>query len=438
LDSLLYVAIGAVVVALAVYFLFFKKKDEAAPALDEEPAPKPLAQKAPAAKASAPAGVKATDEAAPPATKKSAKDVEAKKEPKKKSEPPRAAEPASEPAPAAPPSARAEPTKAEARRASAPLPRRPRDVAGLRRGLAKARDAEGFFGRLRSIFGGKKEIDPQIVEQLEEVLLTSDVGVKTTARLLDAIKDRLSRSELKDDDAVWSELRDRATEILDVGGGGLTLPAQPTVVMVVGVNGVGKTTTIGKLSTRLVAQGKKVVLAAGDTFRAAAVQQLQVWGDRVGCEVVRGKDGANPGAVIFDAITRAKEIGADVVLADTAGRLHTKTNLMEELKKVHRTMEKAMEGAPHETLLVLDATNGQNALQQAALFKEALPLTGLVLTKLDGTAKGGVVLGVCAEHGLPVRYIGVGERAEDLRDFDAGEFVEALLGTSADSASEAA
>jgi fused signal recognition particle receptor len=194
------------------------------------------------------------------------------------------------------------------------------------------------------------------------------------------------------------------------------------------VNGVGKTTTIGKLATKLKAEGKTVVLAAGDTFRAAAVQQLNVWGKRVGCEVVSGKDGANPGAVIFDAIQKAKEIGADVVLADTAGRLHTKTNLMDELTKVARTMAKAQEGAPHETLLVLDGTNGQNAMQQAALFKESLPLSGIVLTKLDGTAKGGVILGICAEHNLPVRYIGIGERAEDLRDFNPDEFVEAMLG----------
>jgi fused signal recognition particle receptor len=440
LDFLVYLAIGAAVIA-AVYFLFFNKKDE--PQVEAAPEPRKLPSK---------------DEAK---AKAKAKAEPAKKEPAKKAEPAKTSEPAKKiaspakvdddgaedededhdesPAAAAKPEAKGEPKAERATATPGPAaPRRPRDVAGLRKGLAKARDSEGLFGRLRALFGGKKEIDPQIVEQLEEVLLTSDVGVKTTAKLLDGIKDRLSRSELKDDDAVWTELRESATRVLDIGGGGLALAVKPTVVMVVGVNGVGKTTTIGKLATRLKAQGKTVVLAAGDTFRAAAVQQLKVWGDRVGCEVVKGKDGANPGAVIFDAIQRAKEIGADVVLADTAGRLHTKTNLMEELKKVHRTMDKAMEGAPHETLLVLDATNGQNALQQAALFKEALPLTGLVLTKLDGTAKGGVVLGVCAEHELPVRYIGVGERSEDLRDFDAGEFVEALLGTSGDSTSEAA
>src|SRR5208283_3563463 len=205
-------------------------------------------------------------------------------------------------------------------------------------------------------------------------------------------------------------------------------PAKPTVVLVVGVNGVGKTTTIGKLATRAGAAGKKVVLAAGDTFRAAAVQQLEVWGKRVGAEVVRGKEGADPGAVAFDATARAKEAGVDLLFVDTAGRLHTKAPLMDEIKKVRKTIGKALEGAPHETLLVLDATTGQNGLQQATMFREALDLTGVVLTKLDGTAKGGVVLAISDELRIPVRYVGLGERAEDLREFHADEFVEALFG----------
>jgi fused signal recognition particle receptor len=196
----------------------------------------------------------------------------------------------------------------------------------------------------------------------------------------------------------------------------------------VGVNGVGKTTTIGKLATHYTSINKKVVLAAGDTFRAAAVQQLEIWGKRVGVEVVRGKEGADPGAVAFDATTRAKEVGADLLLVDTAGRLHTKAPLMDEIKKVRKTIGKAMEGAPHETLLVLDATTGQNALQQASMFREALDLTGIVLTKLDGTAKGGIVLAICDELRVPVRYVGLGERADDLREFHADEFVEALFG----------
>jgi len=229
---------------------------------------------------------------------------------------------------------------------------------------------------------------------------------------------------------VWEELRAEAKRILEIGGdaGSFQLRAKPTVVLMVGVNGAGKTTTIGKLATKLQSAGHKCVLAAGDTFRAAAVQQLVVWGERVGAEVVRGKDGADPGSVVFDAIKRAQETGADVVLADTAGRLHTKTNLMSEMKKVAKTASKALESAPHEILLVIDATNGQNALAQAAEFKEALPLTGIVLTKLDGTAKGGMVLGISDTLKLPVRFIGLGERPDDLHEFSADEFVEALLG----------
>ena len=199
-------------------------------------------------------------------------------------------------------------------------------------------------------------------------------------------------------------------------------------MLLVGVNGAGKTTTIGKLATRYNAAGKKVVLAAGDTFRAAAVQQLEVWGKRVGSDVVKGKEGADPGAVAFDATNKAKEAGADLLLIDTAGRLHTKVPLMDEIKKVRKTIAKALDGAPHETLLVVDATTGQNALAQASMFKEALDLTGIVLTKLDGTAKGGIVLGICDELQVPVRYVGLGERAEDLREFHAEDFVEALFG----------
>jgi len=459
-TTVLLVIVGVVILGAVLFFLT-RKSD--APQIEAPPEPKKLPTKAaepattPAAKpkpkpelAKEPAKTakKAADEApakpAPkpePAPAKEPTPAVAKEPaPELVKEPARAEEPVKEVAPApAPevveskPAPRAQPVKDR----PAPAPRK-RDVEGLRKGLAKARESEGFFGRLKALFTGRKEIDPQLVEQMEEVLLTSDVGVKTTELLLGDIRDSLKKNELANEDRVWEALRDRATKLLGTSGGGLALNVAPTVVMVVGVNGVGKTTTIGKLATKLRASGRKVVLAAGDTFRAAAVQQLQAWGKRVGCEVVSGKDGSNPGAVIFDAIQRAKEIGADVVLADTAGRLHTKTNLMEELTKVARTMNKALEGAPHETLLVLDATNGQNAMQQAAMFKEALPITGLVLTKLDGTAKGGIVLGISAEHGLPVRYIGIGERPDDLRDFDASEFVEAMLGQSSSSTDAAA
>ena len=260
-------------------------------------------------------------------------------------------------------------------------------------------------------------------------MLASDVGPKTTAAILGRLRESLARNELRDTDAVWAALRAEATRILGIGGGAIRVSAKPTVVLMVGVNGVGKTTTIGKLATRYNAAGKKVLLAAGDTFRAAAVQQLEVWGKRVSSEVIKGKEGADPGAVAFDATNKARESGADLLLVDTAGRLHTKVPLMDEIKKVRKTIDKAMEGAPHETLLVLDATTGQNALAQAAMFKDALDLTGIVLTKLDGTAKGGIVLGICDELKVPVRYVGLGERAEDLREFHAEDFVEALFGT---------
>jgi fused signal recognition particle receptor len=301
-----------------------------------------------------------------------------------------------------------------------------RDVAALRKGLAATR--RGFVARLTALFQSKKEIDAALLEQLEEVMLTSDVGPKTTTTLLSRLRESVDRHELRDADAVWAALRSEAMRILAIGGGPLRISAKPTVVLMVGVNGVGKTTTIGKLATRYMTAGKQVVLAAGDTFRAAAVQQLEVWGKRVGATVVKGKEAADPAAVAFDATTIARDTGGDLLLVDTAGRLHTKVPLMDEIKKVRKTISKAMEGAPHETLLVLDATTGQNALAQAAMFKDALDLTGIVLTKLDGTAKGGIVLGVCDELKVPVRYIGLGERADDLREFDAEDFVEALFG----------
>ncbi len=312
-----------------------------------------------------------------------------------------------------------------------------KDVAGLRKGLAATRG--GFMARLKALFNGKKEIDPAILEQMEEIMISSDVGVKTTQSILDRIREKLQKNELADSDAVWAALRAEATRILAIGPAEARSGSKnkPMVVLMVGVNGVGKTTTIGKLATKWNSEGKKVVLAAGDTFRAAAVQQLEVWGKRVGADVVKGKEGADPGAVAFEATKKAAELGADILLVDTAGRLHTKVNLMDEIKKVKKTIAKAMDGAPHETLLVLDATTGQNALTQAALFKEALELTGLILTKLDGTAKGGVVLGVCDELKLPVRYIGLGERAEDLREFVAVDFVEALFGRDDDEAAAA-
>jgi fused signal recognition particle receptor len=322
--------------------------------------------------------------------------------------------PATPPAP--PPPRRKEP---EPKRATA------EDIATLKKGLASTRG--GFIARLARVFGGKKEIDPSLLEQIEEVLITADIGMKTTQRILDRLRDRLSRKELTDEDRIWAALREEARAILGTGARALSPSSKPTVVLVIGVNGVGKTTTIGKLASRLTSHGSKIVLAAGDTFRAAAVLQLEVWGKRVGCPVVKGKENADPASVVFDAVKRAETEGADLLLVDTAGRLHTKAPLMEELKKLGRTVEKALGRPADEVLLVLDSTNGQNALQQAAMFREALPITGIVLTKLDGTAKGGVVLGIVDEQQLPIRYIGIGERVEDLREFDPESFIEVLF-----------
>ncbi len=459
----------AVVVVIAIYW-FVIRKPEAGDALPEAPEPKRLAG---TSEERTGEGKKSRDENKPERKKEpEAKKPEPKKEPERAKEPeakkpePEAPEPKEEkPASSRPDTAASleepadeEPDQSKKDEAEASIPahdedepaplvakavdigatRRARDVAGLRKGLGKSRASEGFFGRLAKLITGRREIDPNIVDEMEEVLITSDVGVKTTEAILERLREGMRSKELNDSDKVWAALRQEAVRILRVGDGGMPLRSKPTVVLMVGVNGSGKTTTIGKMATQLKGDGRKVLLAAGDTFRAAAVQQLQVWGDRVGCDVVKGKDGADPGAVIFDAIRRASEMNADVVLADTAGRLHTKTNLMEELKKVARTMGKAMEGAPHEILLVIDATNGQNALAQSRQFAEALPLSGIVLTKLDGTAKGGVVLGICAELKVPVRYIGIGERAGDLRPFDAEEFVEALLGSADSEENEAA
>jgi fused signal recognition particle receptor len=306
----------------------------------------------------------------------------------------------------------------------------PARETALRKGLEKTRG--GFIARIGSLLG-KKQIDASLIEQLEEILFTADIGAKTSAKLFEAVRQSLSRDELKDADAVWSVIRRESEQILSgasaQAGAVDVTRAKPFVILMIGVNGVGKTTTIGKLAAKWAAQGKKVMLAAGDTFRAAAAEQLEIWGKRANVPVVRGKEGADPSSVIFDAAKRAEAEGYDILIADTAGRLHTKTNLMEELQKVRRVLQKAIPSAPHECFLVLDATNGQNAIQQASMFKQAMDVTGIVLTKLDGTAKGGVILGICDELKVPVRYVGVGETVDDLREFDARDFVAALYDT---------
>ncbi len=326
---------------------------------------------------------------------------------------------------ALPEPARPEPAAPAKVEAEKPAPRRPRDTSILREGLAKTRG--GFIAKIGELFAGKKEVDAATLDKLEEVLLSADIGVKTSQKIFASVRDQLSKEQLTDPQAIWNQIRAESTAVLDVGAAPIDFErARPFVLLVVGVNGVGKTTTIGKLAAKYTAAGKKVLLAAGDTFRAAATEQLEIWGQRTGCPVVRGKDGSDPSSVIFDGVKRAQAEGYDILIADTAGRLHTKSNLMEELDKVRRVTNKAMPGAPHETILVLDSTNGQNAIHQAQMFKEVIGLTGIVLTKLDGTAKGGVILGICDELQVPVRYIGIGEKVEDLRDFDPEEFVAAL------------
>ncbi|MDY7228514.1 signal recognition particle-docking protein FtsY [Hyalangium rubrum] len=297
----------------------------------------------------------------------------------------------------------------------------------LAQGLDKTK-SQGFMARLNGLFGQNRQVDESVLAEMEEILFTADIGVRTASNLVEVAREKLKRNELSNPERMKGLIRDEVARIVDLpvprsleGGG------PPHVVMVVGVNGAGKTTTIGKLAAQLTGQGKKVVLAAGDTFRAAATEQLDVWADRAKAELIKGEEGGDPGAVVFEAVKKAREVGADVVIADTAGRLHTKAPLMEELKKVHRVMGKALPGAPHEVLLVLDSTNGQNAIQQAKQFQEAVGVTSIALTKLDGTAKGGVIIGICDELKIPVVWVGVGEKIADLRRFEPREFVKALF-----------
>jgi len=297
----------------------------------------------------------------------------------------------------------------------------------LQERLTKTRHS--LVSRVDDLFLGKREIDAALLDELEEILITADLGVNTTLDLLDEIRQKVSRKELKDPQALKLALKERILSfVADHDDAGMLLPASgPFVIMVVGVNGVGKTTTIGKIAYKFARSGQRVLLVAADTFRAAAIDQLKVWGERVGADVVAKQQGVDPSSVIYDAMDYAATRDFDVIIVDTAGRLHTKVNLMEELKKIKRVMNKKMEGAPHEILLILDATTGQNSISQARLFNEAVGLTGLTLTKLDGTAKGGIVVNISHDFKIPIRFIGIGEKIEDLRDFDPREFIEALF-----------
>jgi len=304
-------------------------------------------------------------------------------------------------------------------------PKRGGFMSRLRRGLTKTRD---FLNTdIEDLFSGKRQLDDELLEELEELLITADIGVQTTMALVDKISRKASKIASADD--LKAILKEEILTIVDTAPAEdeSTATPKPKVVMIVGVNGVGKTTTIGKLAARYGRDGQKVLIAASDTFRAAAIEQLSIWAERAGADIVKHKDQADPAAVAFDAVEAATARGADIVLVDTAGRLHTKVNLMEELKKIKRSLSKKCPDAPHETLLVLDATTGQNALSQAKLFDEAIALNALALTKLDGTAKGGIVVSICSTLNIPLKYIGVGEQIDDLQDFDPRQFVEALF-----------
>ena len=297
-------------------------------------------------------------------------------------------------------------------------------LKSLSEGLAKTR--KNLAEKIGNLVLGEK-IDEAFLDELEEALIASDVGVDTARFVLKDLKERFKRNELGAPAQVKERLKQLLLEILSARSPAFSLSASPAVVLVVGVNGTGKTTTIGKLAQRLQAGGKKVMLAAGDTFRAAAAEQLSIWGERAGVPVIKHREGADPGAVVFDAVSAVKARSFDVLLVDTAGRLHTKSNLMEELKKMKRILARELPGAPHETLLVLDGNTGQNALVQAKMFNEAIDVTGIVLTKLDGTSRGGIVFAIARELEIPVKFVGIGEAAEDLRSFEPKEFVDALL-----------
>ncbi len=300
----------------------------------------------------------------------------------------------------------------------------------LKKGLAKTR--ETFTNKIEKLIIGYADIDDDLLDELEETLIMSDVGVKTTERLMADVRKGIKKKDINTPEDLKPFLAEKISEILSTGSDETRIAAAgPTVLLVIGVNGVGKTTTIGKLAAYYKEQGKSVMLAAADTFRAAAIDQLQIWGDRTGFPVIRHEEGSDPAAVAFDAVKAARARGVDILIIDTAGRLHTKSNLMEELKKIHRVIRREIAEAPHETLLVLDATTGQNAISQADLFQKAAAITGIVLTKLDGTAKGGVIIGLKSELSLPVKWVGVGEGVDDLRPFISKDFARALFGLEA-------
>ena len=295
----------------------------------------------------------------------------------------------------------------------------------LKAGLSKTKNA--IFGQIDEVLKAFVKVDEELLEELEELLITSDVGVNATEEIIDRLREQIKDGRLKEKEQVVGALKEILTDMIGEGGE-LELSSTPSIILVIGVNGAGKTTSIGKISNRLIKKGKRVVVAAADTFRAAAIDQLSVWCERSGAEIVKQNEGSDPAAVVYDAINYAKKRKADVLIIDTAGRLHNKTNLMNELAKINRVIDKECPEASRENLLVLDATTGQNAILQAKEFRQAANITGLVLNKLDGTAKGGIVISIKNELNIPVKFIGVGEKIDDMQEFNSEEFVEALFG----------
>ena len=295
----------------------------------------------------------------------------------------------------------------------------------LKSGLGKTRDS--INDKFNNVFSSFRKVDEDMLEELEEVLITSDIGMETSIEIIDKLRNKIKREKIESEEDVRKALKEIMKEILDFEEPKLKLDTKPSIILVVGVNGVGKTTSIGKIANRLAKDGKKVVLAAADTFRAAAVEQLEIWSNRANVELVKKPEGTDPASVVFDAISRAKEINADVLICDTAGRLHNKKYLMDELLKIDKVIKRELPEADKEVLIVLDAETGQNAILQVKAFKETTDITGIVLTKLDGTAKGGVVLGIVAENKIPVKFIGVGEQIDDMEVFNSSEFLDAII-----------
>lgn len=295
----------------------------------------------------------------------------------------------------------------------------------LKTGLNKTKTS--FDEKINNVFSNFRKVDEEFLDELEEVLIMSDIGMDTSMKIISSLRERIKKENIKDEEDVKKVLREEMQKILDITDVSLKLSTKPSVILVIGVNGVGKTTSIGKMANRLAKDGKKVVVAAADTFRAAAVEQLEIWANRAGATVVKREEGVDPASVVYDAIKKTKEIEADVLIVDTAGRLHNKKYLMDELNKIQKVINKEMEEADREVLLVIDGTTGQNAISQVKAFKQEADITGIVLTKLDGTAKGGVVIGIVEENKIPVKFIGVGEKIDDMEIFNSEDFVKAII-----------